>query len=264
MSRVAYQSADGRIVLWHGDCRKVMAALADRSVDHVITDPPYSEHVHAKGRKGTRRTSSGWKGGPIDVPRDLGFGALTPELRAAVSDHLGRLVRRWSLVFSDVESCHLWRADLVSVGLEYVRTAFWHKVGGALQFTGDRPAVACEAITLCHPSGRKAWNGGGKAGLYSVPIVLHRAGSVQDGEERIHTTQKPVKLMRQIVADFTDPDDLILDPFAGSGATLVAAQELGRQAIGVELDEANCAAAVERLERIERQGDLFARNAHAR
>lgn len=49
-----WQSRDGRIVLYLGDCREVMATLADKSVDHVITDPPYSEHTHAKNRPPTR------------------------------------------------------------------------------------------------------------------------------------------------------------------------------------------------------------------
>jgi site-specific DNA-methyltransferase (adenine-specific) len=157
------------------------------------------------------------------------------------------------MVFSDVESAHLWRRDLESAGLDYIRTGFWWKVGGAPQFTGDRPAVAVEAITICHRPGRKRWNGGGKQGLwivpmdetvcYEVPIVLSRGA----GEKRVHTTQKPLRLMRQLVEDFTDPGDLVMDPFAGSGSTGVAALCLGRRFLGWEIDDNYHALAAERL-----------------
>lgn len=264
MATLHWQSDDARIVLWQGDCREVMAGLADKSIDHVITDPPYSEHVHGKHRIGHRRSPGDREDRSADGvsrTKELGFDALSPELRQACAAHFARLAQRWSLAFSDLESCHLWRGDLVGAGLDYVRTVLWHKLGCTPQFTGDRPAVAHETITVCHPKGRKRWNGGGKHGMYAVPIVLQRSG--QD-EERLHTTQKPLRLIRQLVADFTDPGDVILDPFAGSGTTLVAAMEQGRRAIGVELNTKNADAAAARLATMARQGLLFDTAAGAR
>jgi DNA modification methylase len=233
---------DESVTLYHGDCREILPQLG--AVDHVITDPPYSAHVHSKSMRG----AVGWKG-EIAETRDLGFEALDDQTRLLVGRWCASYVKRWIAVFSDTESAHLWREALgvVTDGcwLEYVRTVFWHKVGGAPQFTGDRPAVACEAITLCHQTGRKRWNGGGKQGIYSVPIVLDRGASAT--EWRCHTTQKPEELMKQLVADFTDIGEMILDPFAGSGTTLVAAKRLNRKAIGIELDEGYCRTIVRRL-----------------
>lgn len=216
-------------VLHLGDCIEGMAALPARSVDYVITDPPYSAKVHAK----TMRGASGWKGA-ISVSRNLGFDCLSSETMAAAAAQFARLSKRWVAVFCDVESVHLWIASLTDAGLEYARTCAWIKVGGAPQFTGDRPAVAFEAIVLAHRPGKKRWNGGGKAGVYSFPIVLERGGD--QSERRVHTTQKPEALMEALVRDFTDPGDLILDPFAGSGTTGVAALRNGRRFLGFERD----------------------------
>lgn len=54
--------------------------------------------------------------------------------------------------------------------------------------------------------------------------------------EKLHPTQKPVKLLKKIIEIFTDPGDIVIDPTAGSGSTLVAALELGRKAYGFEID----------------------------
>lgn len=236
-----------------GDCIEGMRAMADKSVDMVCADPPYSRHVHECSRRG----STGYEGdtgkSAISRNRDLGFAYLDDETRLALAEQYARIARRWVAVFSDTESAHLWRRDLEHYGLEYVRTMFWHKVGSTPQFTGDRPAVALEAITLCHPTGRKRWNGGGKHGLYQVPIVLNRGGQ----DMRHHPTQKPIALMRQILEDFTDAGDLILDSHAGSGTTGAACIELGRNFVGWELDPKHHTIATKRLQETSRQEQMF-------
>lgn len=243
-------------IIHAGDCLDPVSGLAilpDGSIDVVLTDPPYSEHVHAKGRRGGKGRAGRGGGAAIMLERPLGFGHLSPEVMRACAFHFARLARRWVAVFSDTESAHLWKEALEEAGLEYVRTSFWHKLGGAPQFTGDRPAVACEAITLCHPAGRKRWNGGGKQGLYSTPI----AGAEGQRTQRFHTTQKPLGLMEALVRDFTDAGETILDPFAGSGTTGVAAKRLGRNFIGWERDPDYAAIAERRIRDAREQLDLI-------
>jgi DNA modification methylase len=67
-------------------------------------------------------------------------------------------------------------------------------------------------------------------------------------ERRVHPTQKPVFLMARIIEERTRPGDLVCDPYMGSGSTLLAARQLGRRAIGIEIDEHYCNVAVRRLE----------------
>lgn len=71
----------------------------------------------------------------------------------------------------------------------------------------------------------------------------------EDGD-RTHPTQKPVRVISKWIAYLSKPNAVILDPLMGSGTTLVAAKRLGRQAIGIEINEGYCQAAKERLERV--------------
>lgn len=234
------------ITIYHGDCLEVMPSL--EQVDHVITDPPYSEYVHAKSRRGGADAPPlDGSGRAVDSSfsrvKEFGFDAISQDTRWRAAVAFKKLCRRWCLTFSDVESSHLWRAMLTSTGLEYCRTGAWVKIGATPQFTGDRPAAGFEAITICHPKGRKKWNGGGGHAIWSFPIVLNRSHS----DPRLHTTQKPEPLMRELVRLFTDGGDTILDPFMGSGTTLAAAKRLGRLSIGIERDEKYCEIAAKRL-----------------
>lgn len=229
-----------------GDCLDPihgLASLADKSVDHVITDPPYSEHVHSASRRGAMRPEPGKGDAAFSRTRDLGFEALSGAVRNGVAAQVARVCRRWMLAFSDAESRHLWEAEVVGFGMEHVRAGLWIKIGGTPQFTGDRPGTGHESIEIAHPPGRKAWNGGGRPATWSIPIVLDRGGNAP----RVHTTQKPLPLMLALVADFTDPGDLVCDPFAGSGTTGVACIRLGRRFVGWERDPKYFAVAVKRL-----------------
>ena len=236
-----YWERDG-ITLWLGDARDVLPTL--ERVDHCITDPPYSEYVHSKSRAGARVLDA--TGFPSDFSRavDFGFEPLDSCLRAFIATEVARLAARWVLVFSDELSAADWRDDCLVAGFDYVRTGAWIKLNGSPQFTGDRPGVGFETISIFHAKGRKRWNGGGLPAVWSHAVVKNRGGD----DPRLHTTQKPLPLMRELVELFTDPGDLILDPFCGSGATLVAAYGLGRRAIGVEIDEKYAEVAAKRLE----------------
>ncbi len=179
---------DDLVALWHRKAEEVLPTLDE--VDHFIADPPYSEHVHSSARS-RRMQSANDRGGRYgaDLRRnvELGFTHLTDELRDYLAMEAARLTRRWVLVFSDVEGAHLWAEALEGHGLDYVRTGAWVKRGSTPQFSGDRPATGHEAITICHPSGRKRWNGGGTHAIWDVPIVLNRARA--DKSERVHIEQ---------------------------------------------------------------------------
>ncbi len=203
-----------------------LPSLADKSIDVIITDPPYSEYVHTRSR-GSSPGSVAKRARGVIQSRALDFDYLTPDVMHLAAYHFGRITKRWVLVFCAVEDSQAWALALRLGGLEYVRTMAWVKEGGTPQFTGDRPAAGFEAIVLAHPPGKKRWNGGGRPGVYRVPIAH---------ESVRHSAQKPIALMEALVRDFTEHGELILDPFAGACTTGVAAKRTGRRFVGMEKD----------------------------
>jgi site-specific DNA-methyltransferase (adenine-specific) len=133
--------------------------------------------------------------------------------------------------------------------LRYVRTGAWVKPDAMPQMTGDRPGTGFEPCTIAHAQGPMRWNGGG-----SLAVWTHFTSK---GEARPdHPCPKPLALMVELVTLFTDEGETILDPFAGSGTTGVAAKLNGRKAILIEREEKYCAVAAKRLRETE-PGRLF-------
>lgn len=203
------------------DPARGLTQLADKSVNHVITDPPYEEFVHAPGN---RRS---YNGGVIVKPA-MPFAAITEAERFACAHEFVRLSRGWILVFSALEGVAAWQKLLLAAGARRRTTMVWVKPNVAPKFSGDGPAAAAEAIVAVWAGQeRSIWNCRGMAGVYR---------DAAERRYRRHSTQKPASLMRQLIADFTQPGELILDPFAGGGSTLLAAAELGRAGLGYEID----------------------------
>ena len=208
--------------LYQGDALTIVPLLG--AFDHCMTDPPYEEEAHTR----TRRTRAVLEGRAPYAPID--FPPITPRQRR----FLTRLTCQWLLVFCQAEVVGKYEALL---GPKYRRPAIWQKPDGSPQFTGDRPAMGYETIVAawCQP-GRCHWEAHGKRGVYTH--------NVRDGEPRISPTQKPLPLMRELVRDFTQPGDLVLDPFMGSGTTGVACLAEQRRFVGIERDPATFAQAV--------------------
>lgn len=249
IDRMVAKVLDGRQqwVVVESDCLNVLPLMIDGCVDHAITDPPYSKDLYSRTRtnKGSGLRPNGkpvWSGegaastSPMQLASDA-IGSID-EILDVVAAEMIRLSRRWIIAFHDIEIDQRWRDAFGSI---YVRTGIWVKPDAMPQVTGDRPAQGFEACTIAHRKGRKRWNGGG------LPAVWTH--NTSKGHERPdHPCPKPLSLMLDLVELFTDPGDLVLDPFAGSGTTGVACIRLGRRFIGIERDARYAAIATERLE----------------
>jgi len=225
-----------RWALAEGDNRDVLPTLPAKSVAHVITDPPYEAEAHTK----FRTSRAVLEGRMTDASID--FAQIDDETRTYSAVEFARVARGWVLAFCQIEGVTPWRDALMSAGLKWRRAQIWVKPDSAPQFTGDRPAQGFEAIASAWAGdGRSVWNGGGKRGVYEYCV------GVGGGTPNPHPTTKPLPLMLELVSLFTDVDDVILDPFAGSGTTGVACLRLGRRFIGIEKDATYAQVARDRL-----------------
>ena len=232
-----------------GDCLDPvsgMASLADKSVDHVICDPPYEAEAHTLQRRLKRASGKhdgatyAGKDASVAVIESLSFAPITATIRSAAAVEIARVTKRWVLVFCQAEAVAAWRDALADVGLVYKRAVVWVKPDGQPQLTGDRPGMGYESIVCAHVAGRSRWNAGGKLGVFTF-------NKNNGAEQNLHETQKPLALMEALVRDFTDPGELVLDPFAGSGTTGAACRRLGRRFLGFEKDAKYAAIAQKRI-----------------
>jgi DNA modification methylase len=235
--------------LYNGDCIEVMAELQADSINSVITDPPYEAEAHTKGR----RLLSKQTGGKRTVEYGaLDFDKITNKQRDQASIEMVRVCKGWLLCFCQAEAVQAWRECHEAADAKYKRAMVWVKTDGAPQFTGDRPGMGYESIVAswCN-GGRSKWNGGGKHGVFIIP-------GRDNNFKKEHQTQKPIRLMNELVSLFSRPGDLVLDPFMGSGTTGVASLDQGRRFIGIELNEKYFDVACKRIERESKQQRMFA------
>ena len=208
---------DCRLIL--GDCLEVMPGLG--RVDAVVTDPPYG----------------------IGFAKGAGGNGLTPRGRLATKPIIGDRVPFDPAPFLQ-QPCILWGANHYASRLPHGRWLAWNKLGMHEPF-GD---------SFCDVE--FAWQN--KRAADRIFSHLWK-GAMQDSEKgptRVHPTQKPVALMEWCLGFLPDAQT-ILDPFMGSGTTLVACAKLGRKGIGIELDSDYFEIACRRVEEAYRQPDLF-------
>lgn len=233
----------GNATLYCGDCLEVLPLIDE--VDHVISDPPYEQLMQDLHRDvKLRRTDGG------NERKTLDFAGIN-EIREPLLAEVKRLNRGWLLAFCNVEGVWHWREAINAAGLKFKITCIWTKPDATPKLNGQGPALAYECITTSWcGKGHARWNAGGKRGVYNhLTNSRDRTGK--------HPTEKPVSLMAELVADFTCPDEVILDPFMGSGTTGVAALNAGRRFIGIEKNPEYFELACNRLRAAAMQGTIF-------
>ena len=233
---------DCRLIL--GDCLEVMPALG--AVDHVISDPPYEQAMHDLHNSAEFRRIDGGS-----ERKHFTFSGID-EIRPKLLDCIDAQCAGWFLAFCTAEGVGAWRSEIWGKRTtKFKTTCIWVKPDCTPKLNGQGPAVGYEPfITTWAGKGHAKWNAGGKRGVYK-----HNVNPPDRQGE--HPTEKPWRLFCEILTDFTNPGQTILDPFMGSGTTLVACAKLGRKGIGIEIDPDYFEIACKRVEEAYRQPDLF-------
>lgn len=227
-----------------GDCREVLPTLG--RVDHVITDPPYEAIMHAAKGSAARRIRTDGR----DEIKSLDFAAID-DIRVEVAEAISTVCAGWALIFCAPEGVGRWADVINATRAKYKRACVWIKPDSTPQLNGQGPAMGAENFVAAWcGDGYAKWNAGGKRGVYTHltnPPTRH-------GE---HPTEKPIALMRELLIDFTETGQTICDPFMGSGTTGVAAVKLGRQFVGIEINETYFDLSCRRISDALSRPDLF-------
>jgi site-specific DNA-methyltransferase (adenine-specific) len=222
--------------IYTGDCLTLMREMPDKSVDLVLTDPPYSSVTH----KGMRSTKNG------DPESTINFDCTTTDEILDTFSIISQKAKGWIISFMDWRFMHAFEENPPK-GTRFIRFGIWNKTTTCPQFTGDRPGTGWEAILFLHKDDEKLkWNGGGcGSSVYSYDNT--RSGRFF---ANFHPTEKPIDLLGELITLYSNPKDLVFDPFTGSGSTHVACKKLGRNFIGIEKEPAYVAIAEKRLEKV--------------
>ena len=233
MNDTVAEVLDGRSrwAVVHGDALDVMRGLPDGCVDAVVTDPPYNAINRATG--GLRSLDKGVAdSAPIDIP--------------ALADEFWRLARESFYVWCSDEQYSAWCNAFKAKGATTRKCVWWKSNPSPMN--GENLWMSAVELCVFARKPKATFNLHCAHPVWREPV---ESGDID------HPTPKPVSLMcRQLLASLP-PNGFVLDPFAGSGSTGVAAVDSGYRFIGIEREAAYVDIARRRIADAAAQGNLF-------
>jgi len=205
-------------VIYCADCINIMKKMLDKCVDLVVTDPPY----------GVSYKKSGEEYMIGDTVNLIPY--ILPQLR--------RILKRNGAIYMFTSTTKL--CEILPVFQMYFKLhsiIVWDKTIGQIPHHKSHYKMRYEPV-LYGSTGLHRLNG------YFDDVIQQ---PIVRGKKRCHSTQKPIETIRYFIENSTNENDIIYDGFLGSGTTAVAAKQLGRKYIGIEISEAYCKIAKQRL-----------------
>ena len=237
---VIWESSDGQSLLYHGDGLKLMSSLPDNSVDCIWTDPPYLLSNDGFTCVAGRRVKVN-KG---DWDRSRGI-ELDHQINLAWLGECYRVLKPAGTIWV-TGTLHIYLSTgmaMLQLGFRILNDITWEK-------PNPPPNLGCRCFT--HSTETVLWATKAKKGSKARYTFHYEAMREENGGKQMktvwsilppnrdekkygkHPTQKPLALVERCLRASTDPGDLILDPFVGSGTTGIAALRLGRRFICAE------------------------------
>ena len=231
-----------------GDCLKLMKDIPDESIDLIVTDPPYiiskksnfsvggswNNTKDSKYRKTPPKTDFGeWDKIPLNIENILT--SFYKKLKKGGT----------AIIFYDCWKIQELKECAEATGFKQIRLCRWDKtnpvpVNSKLNYLSTASEYFISVVKGSNPTFNSEYD----KGIYTMPIC--------SGKERTkHPTQKPLLLIKDLIKKHSKTEDVVLDPFLGSGTTAIAAVNTNRHYIGFELDEQYFDIACQRLDEVE-------------
>ena len=211
--------------VYNMDCLDGFKLIDDESIDLICTDPPY--RITSKG-------SDGSAGGMLikkinKSGKVFNFNDINP---SEYAKEFYRVLKNGSHCY--VMTNHVNLIDMLNeftkVGFHFIKSLIWDKGN---KIMGRFYMSQFEYILFFRKGEGKAINNCGTSDILRIPNIKMKDS---DGSN-IHDTEKPVELMKILIENSSNKGDIVLEPFSGTGSTLMAAKELEREYIGFEIDE---------------------------
>lgn len=254
-------------IILTGDCIEQMKKIPDYSIDLVFADPPYflqlGKDLYRPDNTKVQAVTDKWDQFQNFAEYDLFTRAWLKEVRRVLKPD-GAL---W--VIGSYHNIFRVGVALQDLGFWILNDIIWAKTNPIPNFKGTRFTNAHETLIWCCPNenakytfnyeSMKAFNEGLQMRSdWYFPVCNGPERLKDKSGKKVHTTQKPEGLLYRIILATTNPNDVILDPFFGTGTTGAVAKKLGRHFIGIEKEKSYVEYAQKRIEAIQRgKGTLY-------
>lgn len=236
LDKQAFEHKNNRFILRTADFKLVLNSVHEE-VDLILTDPPYSiskktgfKHL---GKNSIERFAVSMDFGKWDK-KEINLKTFS-ELSFQALRKGGTII-----CFYDLWKITKVQEAFISAGFKMIRLIIWEKTNPVpLNSHNNYLSNSREVAILGVKGGKPTFNSKYDNGVYHFPI--HR-------EKRIHPTQKPLQLMETLIKKHSKTNDLVIDPFLGSGSTAVASLKLKRRFIGGDKDRSYVEKAKKRIE----------------
>ncbi len=248
---------DWRVV--QGDCLDILPQLPDKSADLIFADPPYNlqlkNELYRPNMTRVDGVNDSWDKFDSFADYDSFCEKWLTECRRVLSDN-GAM---W--VIGTYHNIGRLTTIMQNLGFWLQNDVIWHKSNPMPNFRGVRFTNATETLlwakksekgraTFNHQSMKKENGGKQMTSVWNFPICGGKERLRDSSGVKLHSTQKPLALLRRIILATSRPGDTVLDPFLGSGTTVAAAKQLGRIGVGIERERKYITVAKRRIKSV--------------
>ena len=223
----------------HGDSKEIIRRIPDESIDFILTDPPYNLGKHSTGNI--------FLPGREPMNNDVASWDMVDFHPYEWADDFIRILKPTGnlFIFTSYNMIGKWY-DCLDHRFDTSNFMVWHKTNPAPKIYKAGFLNSCEMIFTCWNK-KHTWNFISQAEMHNFmeSSICMRPERLTDPK---HPTQKPVSILRKMITIASNENDIVFDPFMGVGSVGVAALQLNRRFIGVELEENYFRAAKKRIE----------------
>ncbi|MDP9311358.1 MAG: site-specific DNA-methyltransferase [Chloroflexota bacterium] len=249
--------------IYHGDCRNVLPSLPEQSVDLIFADPPYRLQLRGELRRPNLSKVDAVDDAWDQFTDTAAYDRFTHDWLTACRRVLKDTGTIW--VIGSYHNIYRVGSILQDLGYWFLNDVVWIKTNPMPQFRGVRFTNAHETLLWCKKSSRQAKYTFNYHALkrmnddkqmrsdWELPVCKGHERLRANGE-KVHATQKPESLLYRVLLASSNPGDVVLDPFFGTGTTGAVAKRLNRRFVGIEQEAAYIMAAQARIDAVEPAG----------